>query len=422
MHEAWHFCGLRRRKDRFKHVIESAAYIIASAIRIAILPFSQYKEIKNSNILFQFEHFELEKKHKKVSASFVKNLQEILSERIRKMIDLCYGTERTEEFYYGNTVYIALIDSTINVLLDFQNENYNNFTGSSFAFTIYHEYMSAIFDLYEDSPDILGREYYQKAKLYQQNEKRFQDIHFVRHIQSILSYIAGNNLTPSKNLLVDGEDGSHKNKDNLWKKLDNIRTVESIYCAFKYLYKETFSDFMACCTIKPTIKEYILSFITDTSLDVKPFSLLFRKLRCGAVLDKYFKVDFNQKLRLQYSQLELEHACIDYRNDIRVFNQEITNELAEICEIYQLHHGTPVVKQMSDYLDCINADNSLNRSPDVNNYVTKLQDLVNKNREMLLLDDGTLNNRHDVVIDMYERMMNFWQELSKRKVEKNVGD
>lgn len=424
LHETWHFCGERKREERFDHIISTASYLLSNYIASCITwnkhIFMTCIRETSLDYLLQYtgnlkslEEKSLEEKCLSVYDAKRNQLAENISRCLAVRLTEAYEKIPTlpdisqlqrQELWYGHHAFEFLRKITCEILM-------GNNTGKDgidpFANEICKKTQENNIELFTEIRSLLpcGVPDFD-AKILQYSH--YQDTHEVdsrllQHIKWTLEFFCGNNTFPF--------DAPQKN----WLKVFPPDLVHETYTQLKDIYQEALSDYMTfrmltCNSVidrKAYCIQYILTFVyhvSDTEMvDIALENTVTRAIRIGLILDDCL-APASDELDLDIDSLNQAYQQLNSDCDSDKLVNYIVSRVKDLWKSYYDSKETPLVTELKTYLESVWQANSSNFStaPAQSSENTCIANIQNLFAKMLHTET------HDNVMDAVALLEKFW--------------
>ncbi len=396
VHELWHFCGERMRKERYSFIVNDAAYRIAKVMGCVLFDYTILaSDILNNNLDYILMPLEERNKKEIEIKNMIKENNRIFNENLQKIL-VDAVMEKTREapsnvcdFYYGDRIFNFLKNTIADMFVNREDSD------DTMWKKIYDCYEEQCIKLYDRAQELCGSQLIHDIQWklkYRKDDKEPQiDSKIKATIQNVLNHMTGNNITANT-----------KGKQKYEKALEQLLEANSINDIFELLgsvYRETFSDNMTCVTLNCTMEEYILGFVYENPDVTQSLAPVPRRImRIGAILEHRYSCKDEQ---LCLNRKALKKLCEE------MFDQPYTDARVENIEssvnkIWNLYYNNDkkYVANLSKYLEKTEGAHNGIKELDSRKLICNL---YSKARDM---------NTHEGVMNTIQTLMQSWSKMA----------
>lgn len=406
LHETWHFCGDRKRKERNYYIISAVSYDLAVYI---------------SNFIMWDREIFMEEIHKTSIDYLKKNEQDRVStdqqlsliyednlRNLREQISHCLASElisaynkmlnsneisdlEREEKLYSRYSFEFLRKITCDVLM---GEGDNSFIEQTCM-----NLMKAENTLFTQVNTILPHgipDFNGKIRRYKYS--KYLDKRYLQYITRTLEFICGNSIVPHDSAMKD------------WLGYFPSNLVRYTYDQLKDIYQEALPDYMTFRTLTAdgTIDledyciQYILTFVYNVSdidmIDAALACNYTRAIRIGVILDYCFNESI-ENLNLNVEKLKVAYLKLNNYDSTKTdeLMEHVNSCIQRLWSIYYNEKHTPLVRELKNYLTEV-----FNKNRVIYEKTSCINDIQQIFHRMLSAE------LHDDVIDAVALLENFW--------------
>lgn len=391
IHELWHYCGNRHRRERYQYLVDSISILRSQQLIDELVRMDEiWEAIFTDNNEFKSMSEQMKNEFRTVlNDIWIQKSNELKikwADIFKKYLELSFDMiiarwdlEPKKDFvFYGKNVYDAIgateyflyynSNQYLEDLIISRSESEDNPLIREFISSLSDEYntcKAGIFGRLSDRLIEKGFEnlYYKADSLRQFHQRNGKDSSLTNDIYFLyyLSQQMGELIKQSGSL-------PKKNEQNKYETTGRITTLLSVSNyeiskrTFHDVFGEIYSDYMTCKTLEPSFSEYIYSFLYENNdLDVAMPNTVIHCMRLGIVIHKYFLNCSDEKNDIEMLLSELDNIPIsDYRassqvdNDLGQYSRFTVNDLKEkillLWSAYWKYYSFGIITPFIDYL------------------------------------------------------------------------
>ena len=347
LHECFHFCGERRRRERLdfflKSLSENTAWVISNGLRKSF-------DCQLKNINHISEKFHLQGDREKIRIQGEQIVQKAMSDFAQKLKDELYWKlekefeKKSSSSYYGRKMYYEVMEELEKCIWDSNGIDSNEL----FFNYVYHKFLlcqNSIAERWKEElakwsilfsdADLLRETSFQKQEMEKEGKFDREEEAIIREV--FRNYVGGSTF-----------EGKLVNLNE-----DERITEEEIVSTLEELFKECYADCMAAEILKLPVEDFLLCFLYETWDYEKAFPYEFRiamDLKVLYCIDG--KLDKGTRQKIKEKVLHWEKLGFQYQRHSDDYIESVCNWIDGLLKTYQgtkdsLYVG---IKYVEEYL------------------------------------------------------------------------